>query len=84
MTQMEYEAFEGLIKYAFIIGAVCWYLYNTRELAFDHVLERKIRPSNDYGYIWKYIWRCVIMLVVVSITYAGTMVMVEHYLSPGQ
>jgi hypothetical protein len=84
MTQMEFEAFEGIIKFTFIIGLFYWFMYNTRELAFDYVLESKIRPSNDFGFLWRYLWRCIQMVVVIMVSYAITMDLVRHYLSPGQ
>ena len=84
MSQMEFEAFEGIIKFTFIIGLLYWFTYNTRELAFDYILDSKIRPSNDFGFLWKYLWRCIQMVVVVMVSYAITMDLVRHYLSPGQ
>jgi hypothetical protein len=81
---MEYEAFEGLIKFIFIIGMLCWFTYITRDLLFDYMIESKMKMNHVSSYLFSYLWKCVQMVVVIGVGYAITMDLMRTYLSPGQ
>ena len=60
-----------------------WFSYITRELAFDYVLDVKTRVKYDYGFLWKFLQRCIQMIVITAVTYVITIDIAKYYLSPG-